>query len=268
MWILTGASDICICCWSVLTAMNSTPSIPASIMRFSALQPPPPTPTTRVTARYGDPVWRGTCVPNSAPAGRSTTCGLVVDSGSRSGSGSGSRRAAAASLRSVALNSWANGPSRMLWRFAIAKHLLRQVAVRPGGVPVRVVLQHRRALHGGLGIPDRLSDPRVEDEVPEVLLEDLDRLARVQRAPVEHRRQDAADAHVGIQVLADHAERVLELDQPAQRQVLALHRNDDAVGSGQGVDREQAERRRGVDEDVLVGRAQRQERLLERPLTA
>ena len=51
MWIWTVASDICICCRSVLTAMNSTPPMPASTMRLTALQPPPPTPTTRITAR-------------------------------------------------------------------------------------------------------------------------------------------------------------------------------------------------------------------------
>ncbi len=31
---------------SVLSAMNSTPSMPASIMRLTALTPAPPTPTT------------------------------------------------------------------------------------------------------------------------------------------------------------------------------------------------------------------------------
>ena len=32
-------------------AMNSTPERPASIIRFTALVPPPPTPTTLMTAR-------------------------------------------------------------------------------------------------------------------------------------------------------------------------------------------------------------------------
>jgi hypothetical protein len=36
---------------SVLTAMNSTCEIPASIIRFTAFSPAPPTPTTRMTAR-------------------------------------------------------------------------------------------------------------------------------------------------------------------------------------------------------------------------
>ena len=51
MWILTSASHIDSACASVLTAMNSTPRTPASIIRLTALVPPPPTPTTLMTAR-------------------------------------------------------------------------------------------------------------------------------------------------------------------------------------------------------------------------
>ncbi len=48
---LTSASLINNACASVLTAMNSTPFSPASIMRLTALTPPPPTPITLMTAR-------------------------------------------------------------------------------------------------------------------------------------------------------------------------------------------------------------------------
>ena len=48
---LTSASLISSAWASVLTAMNSTPFSPASIMRLTALTPPPPTPTTLMTAR-------------------------------------------------------------------------------------------------------------------------------------------------------------------------------------------------------------------------
>ena len=51
MWIFTSASHIDSACASVLTAMNSTPRTPASIIRLTALVPPPPTPTTLMTAR-------------------------------------------------------------------------------------------------------------------------------------------------------------------------------------------------------------------------
>src|SRR5918999_279847 len=47
----TSASDIRRACASVLIAMNSTPLRPASIIRLTALTPPPPMPTTLITAR-------------------------------------------------------------------------------------------------------------------------------------------------------------------------------------------------------------------------
>ena len=51
MWIFTSASDMSSACASVLTAMNSTPLRPASTIRLTAFVPPPPTPTTLMTAR-------------------------------------------------------------------------------------------------------------------------------------------------------------------------------------------------------------------------
>ena len=51
MCTFTSASDIESAWASVFTAMNSTPRTPASIMRLTALVPPPPTPTTLITAK-------------------------------------------------------------------------------------------------------------------------------------------------------------------------------------------------------------------------
>ena len=51
MWIFTSASLITSACASVFTAMNSTPESPASTIRETAFVPPPPTPTTLITAR-------------------------------------------------------------------------------------------------------------------------------------------------------------------------------------------------------------------------
>src|SRR6266508_1944715 len=236
---------------SVLTATNSTSAMPASIIRLTAFNPAPPTPTTRMTARYAPGSERGArwslgagsgndSIRGSSSTGRRSgraggsgggsgvtgsnggACSTVSSSGSAgkasatesgSCSGLGCWRCAA----SVARKSSASGPSRMLARFRAIENLLRQVAVGVRSLAARVVLEDGRALHGRLRIPDRLLDLRVEDEVAEVLLEDLDRLARVQRTAVEHRRQDAHDLDVRVQVLADHLERVLELDEPAER---------------------------------------------------
>ncbi|VWM24072.1 Uncharacterised protein [Collinsella intestinalis] len=51
MWTLMSASEMARAWASVLMATNSTPRIPSSIMRFTAFVPPPPTPTTLMTAR-------------------------------------------------------------------------------------------------------------------------------------------------------------------------------------------------------------------------
>ena len=54
MRILWGASDWRRACASVLQAMNSTPIISARIMRLTALLPPPPTPITRISAKFSE----------------------------------------------------------------------------------------------------------------------------------------------------------------------------------------------------------------------
>ena len=51
IWTLMSASEIASAWASVLMATNSTPRMPSSIMRLTALVPPPPTPTTLMTAR-------------------------------------------------------------------------------------------------------------------------------------------------------------------------------------------------------------------------
>ena len=82
------------------------------------------------------------------------------------------------------------------YRWPLARTSCREIAIGLGGHPVRVVLQDRHALHGRLGEADRLLDPRREDAVAEVLLEDLDRLLGVDGARVHQRRQDALDLDV------------------------------------------------------------------------
>ncbi len=52
--ILCGASDCRRACASVFTAMNSTPMSSARIIRFTALLPPPPTPMTRMSAKFSE----------------------------------------------------------------------------------------------------------------------------------------------------------------------------------------------------------------------
>ncbi len=79
--ILCGASDWRSACESVLQAMNSTPIISARIIRLTALLPPPPTPMTRISAKFSesernvigisssDPWWSGRDVEGSVRYG-------------------------------------------------------------------------------------------------------------------------------------------------------------------------------------------------------
>src|SRR3954468_12921565 len=264
MWIFVGASLIWSCWMSVLTATKSTCVMPASIIRSSALRPAPPTPTTRITARYEvlsrarsrRAGFAGNGSSHRA-AGRSGS-GSTAISGSRAGSGVGAgscsggssagisspwaRRCAA----SVARKSSASGPSRILARFLATEHLLCQVAVQLGRLALRLVGQDGRAGDGCLGVADRLAGSGVVDEVAEVLAQDLVGLAGVRQPTVVHGREDPDDRDNGVQVLAHHLERVLQLDEPAQREVLGLHRDDHARRDGERVDRQQAERRRRV----------------------
>src|SRR3954453_7318659 len=151
---------------------------------------------------------------------------------------------------------------------AIRQDLLCQLTVGVGGLAVRVVLEHRHPLDRRLREAHGLVDPRGEDPVPEVLLEDLDCLLGMHRPVVDERGQDALDLDVRVELLAHHGQGVLELDQPAHGQILALHGDDYLVRRREGVDRQQPEARRGVDEDEVVVLLHGRERLLQGPLAA
>src|SRR5579875_1125723 len=177
---------------------------------------------------------------------------------------------ATCSSSSVRRNSAASGPSRMLARFvllgSICKHLLRKLSIGLSGGTVRLIAQHRHPLHRRLGEADRLADARGKDAIAEVLLKDLDRLLGMHRPRVDERRQDALDLDIGVEVLADHREGVLELNQAAHGQILALHRDDHLVRGRERVDREQAEARRRIDADEVIFPEDRLQRLLQRAL--
>src|SRR4051794_25932459 len=218
---------------------------------------------------WGDGIWG-----SSAAGCWSDGWGTPVSRGCGGGvysRGSSGLPASSCSPSSVLRNSAASGPSLMLARLlgpAMGENLLREIAIGLGGDAVRVVLENGHALHGRLRKPDGLADARGEDPVAEVLLENLDRLLGVDGPRVDQRGQDALDVDVGIEVLADHLKRVLELDQPSHREILALHGDDHLVCRRQGVDRQQPEARRRVDADEVVVLLDRRERLLQRPLAA
>ena len=95
------------------------------------------------------------------------------------------------------------------------------------------------------------------------LLEELphvvgDLLAEV-RAFVDHREEHAIDVERGVERGADAAHRADEIGEAFEREVLAVQRNQHGVGGDERVQREQAERRGAIDEDVIVLVAERRD---------
>ncbi len=88
-------------------------------------------------------------------------------------------------------------------------------------------------------------------------------LLRQHVARIEQRAQQPLDLQSGIEIGAHLLDRVDQIRQPFQRVVLALHGNHDRVRRGQGIHRDQIERGRAVDQDVVVIRFEQRERILE-----
>ena len=84
-------------------------------------------------------------------------------------------------------------------------------------------------------------DDRVEHDVAtveaHVLINGVGRLVAVG----VHRHQDSLDGEVRIHVGLHDADRVQQLAEAFQGEILALHGNDDRIGSHQGVEGHQAE---------------------------
>ena len=76
-------------------------------------------------------------------------------------------------------------------------------------------------------------------------------LAQV-RPLVEHRQQHALDVERRVERGAHAAHRADEIGEALEREVLAVQRNQHGVGGDEGVERQEAERRRAVDEDPVV----------------
>ena len=142
-------------------------------------------------------------------------------------------------------------------RGAIAREeLVRERYVRLGAARSRVVENHGHAVTGRLAQPDVAGYHGLVNLVAEELANVAAHLLAEIRALVVHREQHAFDAKGGIERNAYAFDRRHQLGDPLEREVLAIERNQDGVGRDETVERQQAERRRRVDEDVLKFRAQ------------
>jgi hypothetical protein len=85
-----------------------------------------------------------------------------------------------------------------------------------------------------------------------VLADLLDDLQGQARSAVVHGEDDPTDPELRVQVGADQLDVAKQLSQAFERVVLALDRDQELVGRGEGVHGEQPERRRTVNEDRVV----------------
>ena len=81
------------------------------------------------------------------------------------------------------------------------------------------------------------------------------------RPLVEHRQQHAFDVERRIEADADAAHRADEIGEAFEGEVLAVERNQHGIGGDECVQRQQPERRRAVDQDVVVALANAREKL-------
>lgn len=109
----------------------------------------------------------------------------------------------------------------------------------------------------GFGEPDVPGDDGLEDFRPEIFARIGGDLPGEIEACVVHRQEDAVDGEVGVDAPLDHVDRAQELGESFEGVVLALEGDEDGVGGGEHVDRDEAERRGAVDEDEVVEIASR-----------
>ena len=133
-------------------------------------------------------------------------------------------------------------------------HLLRKPAVCGCHPALRVMGKDALALCAGLGGTNRVRNLRIEypDFAAVGIAEQPADLPSEVRPAVHHGQQDAIDLQPGIDLPANPGDRLKQLLQTLCREVLRLNRNQYAVRSGQRIDREHAEGRHTINQDIIV----------------
>jgi len=74
-------------------------------------------------------------------------------------------------------------------------------------------------------------------------------LGREPRPRIDHRHEHTADRQARVETRLHEVDGAHELRQTLERVVLGLHRNENAVGGRERIDRQRAERRRAIEEN-------------------
>ena len=127
----------------------------------------------------------------------------------------------------------------------------RRFEIPDGTSRPRVIRHDRLSEAGRLGHSNITGNDRVDHQVAEVRPHVGGHLIGQPGPAVVHREQHGTDDQPGVQVGLDHLDAAEQLGQPLEGVVLALDRDEHLASPDQRVQRQQAERRRAVDEDVV-----------------
>ena len=130
-----------------------------------------------------------------------------------------------------------------------------------------VVTDNWLAVAGRLGKPDVPGNHRLKNLQPVKIAQISRDRGRKIGSLVIHREQQALDHQSRIVKAPDPCERVEEFGYAFESVVLTLNRNQQRLRGRQRVERQQSERRRTVDDDVIVIRLDGCERTLQPELS-
>src|ERR1017187_4575443 len=147
------------------------------------------------------------------------------------------------------------------------QQLLRQPNVTLCPLRPRIVHQRRLPMARRLRQPNVPRHRRGAQLLPKEFFQLGNHLLRQIRALIQHGQHHAFDFKSRIQLHPNALDCIQELADAFQSKIFRLHRNQDRVGCHQGVQRQQIERWRTVQDNVLEPITQRRDHILQSILT-
>ena len=95
-------------------------------------------------------------------------------------------------------------------------------------------------------------DDCLEDQFAEVSLDFFVDLVGEAKSAIVHSQQETFDFEARIHASLDYLDGVEQLTDAFEGEVLALNWDDDTIGSGQGINCDEAKAGTAIDEDIVV----------------
>ena len=128
---------------------------------------------------------------------------------------------------------------------------MRQSHVVLGAVAIAAVLEDVLAFDGRFGQRHVVADDRLEHLVAERILDQLGHTLVERLTSVELGDDDAANLQRRVQAFPDSGDHVRDLGHAAHGEELGLNGDNQIVSCGEGVECQQTQRGRAVDQDVI-----------------